>query len=73
MLLTTFALLIASFFFELKYIFILKTKYYACQKFIRYRNDNKMICDIFIRLHDARYEIYTNTIILNFLNHNNIY
>ena len=72
MLLTAFALLIASFFFELKHIFILKAKHYACQSFIRCRNDDKIVLDIFTRLHHARHEICTNTVILNFLNHNDI-
>ena len=72
MLLTTFALLIANFFFELKHIFVLKTKHYVCQKFIRCRNDDKIVFDIFTRLHDVCYEICTNTIILNWLNHNDI-
>ena len=51
------ALLTIYFYFELKFISILKTKYYVCQKFIRCRNNDKIDIDFLIELHNSRIEI----------------
>ena len=71
-LITIFALLTTSFFFELKTLLVLKIKHYICQKFIRCRNDSKSVFDFFTRFHDTRLEICIDALILRFLNYKNI-
>ena len=58
------ALLMASFYFELEIILILKTEQYECQDSIRCRNDSKTIIDALIQLLDLHLEFNTDIVIL---------
>ena len=66
------AFLTTSFFFELKIVFLLKSKYYKCRDFIYCRNNNQTIIATLFRFLEFYLKLSTNIATLKKISQDNI-